>query len=50
VSLDYPAHAGLARLVIQQNAAAAIDLDIDEAGREDRVGGKCGYAARRRLS
>jgi hypothetical protein len=41
---------GLARLIIQQNAATAIDLDVDEAGREDRVGGKCCYAMRRRLS
>jgi hypothetical protein len=28
----------------------AIDLDIDEAGREDRVGGKCGYPGRQRVS
>src|SRR3984885_10622826 len=47
VSLDYPAQAGLARIIIQQNAATAIDLDIDEAGREDRVVSKCGYTSRR---
>ena len=46
VSLDYPARAGLARIIIQENAATAIDLDIDETGREDRVGRKLRLCSR----
>ena len=40
VSFDDAAHAGLGRLIVEEDAATAIDLDVDEAGREDRVGGK----------
>ena len=46
VGFDNAAHAGLARVIVKENAATAIDLDIDEAGRENRVGGKRDHARR----
>src|SRR5262245_25588623 len=46
MSLNDAAYAGLGRLVIEKNAAPAIDLHIDEAGREDCVGWKRDGSAR----
>jgi hypothetical protein len=49
VSLDDAAHGGFARIVVKENTTTAIDLDVDEAGREDRAGGKCRYPGRHRV-
>src|SRR5262249_12534032 len=46
MSLNDVAHAGLGRLVIEKDAAPAIDLTIDEARREDCVSGKRDGSAR----
>ena len=34
---DDAPHAGFRWLVVEKNAAAAIDLDVDESGGEDRI-------------
>ena len=44
--LDDASYAGLRRLVIEKNATAPIDLDVDESGREDRICRKADRCAR----
>src|SRR4029077_2147348 len=50
VSLDDAAHAGFTRLLVEERATTPIDLNIDETGRKDRIGGKRAYAGRQRVS
>jgi hypothetical protein len=38
--LDDAPHTGLRRMVIEKNAPAPVDLDVDKSGRQDRIGGK----------